>query len=116
MAVRDCAATVRFYNRREPIPRTVEKGDAMPVILGTDGYHYEVSDNWAKLPPGMEFNADVAAVGVDKNDNVYAFNRGQHPMCVFDREGNLLRTWGEGIFPAGARRVYGAGRHDLAHR
>ena len=70
----------------------------MAVVLGTDGYRYEVSDNWAKLPPGMEFNADVAAVGVDKNDNVYAFNRGKHPMCVFDRDGNLLRTWGEGIF------------------
>ena len=71
----------------------------MAVVLGTDGYRYEVDDGWAKLPPGMEFNADVAAVGVDKHDNVYAFNRGKHPMCVFDRDGNLLRTWGEGIFP-----------------
>ena len=71
----------------------------MAVVLGTDGYRYEVEDGWAKLPPGMEFNADVAAVGVDKHDNVYAFNRGKHPMCVFDRDGNLLRTWGEGIFP-----------------
>ena len=70
----------------------------MPVILGTDRYYYEVSDDWAKLPPGMEFNADVAAVGVDKNDNVYAFNRGKHPMCVFDRDGNFLRSWGEGVF------------------
>ncbi len=71
----------------------------MSVVLGTDGYRYEVDDAWAKLPPGYEFNADVAAVGVDKDDNVYAFNRGKHPMCVFDRAGNLLRTWGEGIFP-----------------
>ena len=71
----------------------------MAVVLGTDGYRYEVNDGWAKLPPGMEFNADVAAVGVDKHDNVYAFNRGKHPMCVFDREGNLLRSWGEGIYP-----------------
>ena len=70
----------------------------MSVVLGTDRYRYEVSDNWAKLPPGMEFNADVAAVGVDKNDNVYAFNRGKHPMCVFDRRGNFLRSWGEGMF------------------
>src|SRR5436305_8502153 len=70
----------------------------MAVVLGTDGYRYEVNDGWAKLPPGMEFNADVAAVGVDKHDNVYAFNRGKHPMCVFGREGNLLRTWGEGIY------------------
>jgi streptogramin lyase len=71
----------------------------MAVVLGTDGYRYEVNDGWAKLPPGMEFNADVAAVGVDRQDNVYAFNRGKHPMCVFDRDGNLLRTWGEGIYP-----------------
>jgi DNA-binding beta-propeller fold protein YncE len=41
---------------------------------------------------------DCAAVGVDKNDNVYAFNRGYHPVAVFDKDGNLLRTWGEGVF------------------
>jgi len=70
----------------------------MSVILGKDTFRYQVADGWAKLPPGYEFNADVAAVGVDKDDNVYAFNRGKHPMCVFDREGNFLRSWGEGIF------------------
>jgi NHL repeat len=79
-----------------PIPE--ERGTAMPAILGTDSYRYQVSDNWAKLPPGMEFHADVAAVGVDARDNVYAFNRGKHPMCVFDRDGNFLRSWGEGVF------------------
>src|SRR5216110_2747090 len=70
----------------------------MSIILGTGAYRYEVVDNWAKLPPGREFNADVAAVGVDKQDRVYAFNRGQHPMAVFDRDGNFLRSWGEGVF------------------
>src|SRR5205809_869359 len=67
----------------------------MPVILGTGAYRYEVVDSWAKLPPGQEFNADVAAVGIDKQDRVYAFNRGKHPMVVLDRDGNLLRSWGE---------------------
>ena len=70
----------------------------MSVILGTDGFRYQVIDDWAKLPDGWAFNADVAAVGVDKNDNVYAFNRGTHPMIVFDRNGNFLRSWGEGVF------------------
>jgi len=70
----------------------------MSVILGKDTFRYQVADGWAKLPPGYEFNADVAAVGVDKDDNAYAFNRGKHPMCVFDRKGNFLRSWGEGIF------------------
>jgi DNA-binding beta-propeller fold protein YncE len=70
----------------------------MPVILGTGAYRYEVVDNWAKLPPGREFNAVVAAVGVDAQDRVYAFNRGKHPMAVFDRDGNFLGSWGEGVF------------------
>src|SRR4051794_4509801 len=51
-------------------PKESTGGHAMAVILGTDGYRYEVNDGWAKLPPGMEFNADVAAVGVDRQDNV----------------------------------------------
>src|SRR5499425_500639 len=49
----------------------------MAVILGSGAHRYEVVDNWAKLPPGQEFNADVAAVGIDKQDRVYAFNRGK---------------------------------------
>ena len=69
-----------------------------PVVLGTGPYRYEVHDAWAKLPPGREFNADVAAVGVDAQDRVYAFNRGRHPMVVLDRDGTFLRSWGEGVF------------------
>ena len=55
-------------------------------------------ENWAKLPPGWSFK-EVGAVGADRDDNVYVFNRGEHPMVVFDREGNFLRSWGEGVFP-----------------
>jgi DNA-binding beta-propeller fold protein YncE len=68
------------------------------VTLGTANYTYEVVENWAKLPAGWGFK-EVAAVGVDAHDNVYAFNRGEHPMMVFDRHGNFLRSWGEGVFP-----------------
>src|SRR5216683_8155258 len=78
-------------------------GRVTPIVLGAGAYRYEVHDAWAKLPPGREFNADVAAVGVDAQDRVYAFNRGRHPMAVFDRDGNFLRSWGEGVF----RRAHG---------
>ena len=70
----------------------------MSVILGTDGFRYQVVDDWAKLPEGWNWDADVAAVGVDAHDNVYAFSRGAHPMFVFDRNGHFLRSWGEGVF------------------
>jgi len=38
-------------------------------------------------------------VGCDANDNLYAFNRGEHPMIIFDKNGKFLRSWGEGLFP-----------------
>ena len=69
----------------------------MSVILGSGEYRYRVVEDWAKLPDGWEFR-DVAAVAVDSTDTVYVFNRGEHPMMVFDREGNFLRSWGEDLF------------------
>ncbi|MGE0223727.1 MAG: peptidyl-alpha-hydroxyglycine alpha-amidating lyase family protein [Acetobacteraceae bacterium] len=74
----------------------------MAIILGEGEHRYEVIETWGRLPPGMRFG-EVAAVGVDSKDNVYVFARGKHPMIVFDREGNFLRTWGEGLF----RRAHG---------
>jgi hypothetical protein len=69
----------------------------MSLILGDGDYRYRVAEDWAKLPDGWEFR-DVAGVAVDSKDQVYVFNRSEHPMMVFDREGNFLRAWGEGIF------------------
>jgi len=69
----------------------------MPVVLGDGEYRYEVADQWAKLPDGWSL-PDVAAVGVDRKDRVYVFNRGEHPMIVFDRDGNFIKSWGEGLF------------------
>lgn len=69
----------------------------MTVQFGDGRYAYRQVDDWAKLPDGWSFK-DVAAVAVDRKDQVYVFNRGEHPMMVFDREGNFLRSWGEGVF------------------
>src|SRR6188768_3996748 len=66
-------------------------------ILGSGNHRYRVVENWAKLPDGWEFN-DVAAVAVDSKDRVYVFNRGEHPMMVFDSAGSFLSSWGEGSF------------------
>ena len=69
----------------------------MAVQLGNGEYTFEVHENWAKVPEEITLG-DCAAVGVDRQNRVYAFNRGEHPVAVFDAEGNLLRTWGEGVF------------------
>src|SRR4051794_4748647 len=67
------------------------------AILGEGDFRYRVEEGWGRLPDGWLLH-EVAAVGVDSRDNVYVFNRGAHPMIVFDRDGNFLRAWGEDIF------------------
>jgi DNA-binding beta-propeller fold protein YncE len=58
---------------------------------------YKPVPGWGRLPDGWSF---VEAVGVatDSQDRVYVFNRGEHPIIVFDQDGNFLNAWGEGQF------------------
>jgi len=57
---------------------------------------FRVVEGWGKLPDGWRF-VEAAGVAVDARGNVHVFNRGEHPVIVFDREGNFLRSWGEGL-------------------
>ena len=66
------------------------------VIIGSGDYRYAV-EPWPTLPAGWTFG-DVAGVGINSADEVHVFTRGEHPLIVFDRDGNLLRHWGEGKF------------------
>jgi DNA-binding beta-propeller fold protein YncE len=61
-------------------------------------FGYEANDRWVKLPSGRGWQ-EVAAVATDSQDRVYVFSRGgEHPLMVFDRDGNFLTSWGEGLF------------------
>ena len=60
-------------------------------------WDFSANDRWAKLPEGWSWT-EVSAMAVDSRDNVFVFNRGPHPMVVFDREGHFITAWGEGQF------------------
>ncbi len=64
--------------------------------------NYRPIIGWGHLPDGWSF-VEATSVAVDAKDNVWVFNRGQHPVIQFDREGKFLRAWGEGLF----RRAHG---------
>ena len=70
---------------------------AATVIVGLGSFRYEVRERWGKLPEGWSF-VEVTAVATDSQDRVYVFNRGEHPVIIFDRDGNVLGSWGEGMF------------------
>ena len=65
------------------------------VKLGSGEFTYEVEVGWEKLPPGYSW-PEAVSVAVDSKDRVYVFNRGDHPMIVFDSEGNDQSDDGDG--------------------
>ena len=64
--------------------------------------NYRPVVGWGRLPETWSY-VEATSVAVDSKDNVIVFNRGQHPVIVFDREGGFLRSWGEGLI----RRAHG---------
>ncbi|MDP6667778.1 MAG: hypothetical protein QF357_10345, partial [Dehalococcoidia bacterium] len=73
-------------------------GPTGPVILGEGDFRYEVTgQNWGNLPEGWVLR-EATAVAVDQQDRVYVFNRGTSPVIVFDTDGNMIDSWGDGLF------------------
>ncbi len=67
-------------------------------MTGTcEKFGYTANDRWAKLPTGWSW-PEVAAIATDSRDRVFVFNRGEHPVIVFEPDGTFVRSWGEGVF------------------
>ncbi len=69
----------------------------MTTLLSADQVSFKAVEGWEKLPEGWSF-LECAGVAVDSKDRVYVFTRGDHPVIVFDRDGNVVDSWGEGVF------------------
>lgn len=69
----------------------------MVTRVGSGSYLYEELAHWAKVPEAWTLK-EVADVVVDSQDRVYVFNRGEHPVMVFERDGSFVESWGEGLF------------------
>ena len=67
------------------------------LIVGSGNFKFKVIQNWEKLPAGFSWR-ETAAVIADIEDNIYVFNRGNHPVIIFDRFGNYKSSWGENVF------------------
>jgi DNA-binding beta-propeller fold protein YncE len=67
------------------------------TIVGSGSYTYELVENWARLPEGWTFGG-VSAVATDSQDRVYAFQRKDPPVVIFDRNGTYVGSWGSSAF------------------
>ncbi len=58
---------------------------------------FNANDHWARVPDGWNW-LEVTAVAVDSQDRAFVFNRGNHPVMIFNRDGSFAASWGEGVF------------------
>jgi len=64
------------------------------IRLGEGSHTYELIDEWAKTPPGVQLGYTHGVV-TDAEDNVYVFNQSKDAVAVFGPDGGFLRSWGE---------------------
>jgi len=69
--------------------------------VGSGGLSIPGQCRLAETSPRAGRSRKVGGVGVDSKDNVYVFNRGEHPMMIFDREGSFLPLVGRGSVSKG---------------
>ncbi len=81
----------------------------MADSYGEDNFLYTHVDDWVKLPADVKL-LECPGVAVDSQDNVYVLTRGEHPIVVFDKDGNYIRTIGQGAFSNRTHGLYMA--HD----
>jgi DNA-binding beta-propeller fold protein YncE len=58
---------------------------------------YTVAPRFPSFPAAGP-DGEAVAVACDSQDRVYIFARGPNPVQVFDPDGTLITTWGDGVF------------------
>jgi DNA-binding beta-propeller fold protein YncE len=60
---------------------------------------YETVKDWPRLPTGWWFG-QVAGVATDAEGHYYVYHRGKEapPLVCFNRKGEYIRSWGEGVY------------------
>lgn len=74
-----------------------EQAKLSAAVTEQSGWSYTADDHWARVPAGWTWQ-EVTAVAIDSHDRAFVFNRGDHPVMVFDRDGSFVMSWGEGVF------------------
>jgi DNA-binding beta-propeller fold protein YncE len=66
--------------------------EAIAKLQGGPRLPFTVDPKWPQLPKGYNFG-ECSGVDVDRQGNVWVFNRGHWPVIQFDRSGKMLQAW-----------------------
>jgi len=72
------------------------------TVLGSGDHKYERVEGWFKLPEYFYIEQENIScppgVAGDSQDRVFLFTAGNHPVIIFDKNGDFVSCWGEGHF------------------
>ena len=67
------------------------------TTVGAGKFTYTYIQDWANMPADRSLGT-VSAIATDSHDRVYAFQRAEPPVVIFNRNGEFLSSWGNGNF------------------
>ncbi|MEZ6045201.1 MAG: peptidyl-alpha-hydroxyglycine alpha-amidating lyase family protein [Planctomycetaceae bacterium] len=59
---------------------------------------YDVDESWPKRPENIAKFGWVSGMALDKEGNIWLFNKGEDPVQCYQPDGTFVRTWGKGDF------------------
>lgn len=65
------------------------------LVIGDGDFRYERIAEWGKVPEYFIMD-DPVDLDIDSRDRVFVGSRGNHPVIIFDRDGDFISCWGEG--------------------
>lgn len=76
----------------------------VPASLQEPAPPYRLVPGWGTLPGGGTWG-EVPGMAIDARGKIYAFHRAEPPIVELDRDGRILKMWGEKLFawPHGIR-------------
>lgn len=78
----------------------------MGTKVGSGEYQYELVPSWPKMLKYWSFGP-ASDAAVNSNDDIYVYSRGEHPVTIWDNDGNLISSWGEGkVSEKGAHGIF----------
>jgi hypothetical protein len=89
-----CLVSTSAAQDREQAPKDAVRTSYPRINLSTG---YEVISSWPAGHKDLAWGA-VAGIAIGPEDQVWTFNRGTVPVQVYSANGELLRSWGEGLF------------------
>ena len=75
------------------------------AIVGSGGHRYERVPSWPNMPKYWALGA-ASDGAVNSRDEVHIFSRGDHPLTIWDTDGDFISSWGEGTFSANPHGIY----------